>query len=137
MGVGPNYVLDKGFLATGATAYVAGNIALAAVGTGSMSTTLNTIGLSGANPTGLMVVVMEDLDTVRLATGKAFLDCRLLGIARVLCGATVVAGALVTSDATARAATAASTNKVLGRALTGGTVGLPIDVFLLPGVLAP
>lgn len=140
MGVGQNYVLDKGFLATGATAYVAGNIGALAAGSGSFASTFNTVGLAGLNPTGLMVVVMEDLDTVRLATGKAFINCALSGLVRVKCGATVTAGSRVTSDATSRAVNSAQTGtapakNVLGIALTGNTVGLDIDVLLTPGAV--
>jgi len=100
MGVGQNYVLDKGFLATGGTAYATGEIAKVIAGAGGFSTTLNsvvrntTLGVATTADT-LWVVVMEDLDTVRLATGKAFINCSMLGLARVLVGASVTAGKLL------------------------------------------
>lgn len=145
MGVGPNYVLDKAFLATGATAYATGEIGKVVVGTGSFTTTLNSVQRNttlvvATTADTLLVAIGEDLDTVRLATGKAFINCRVMGIARVLCGATVTAGKYVTSDATARAinvtkaAAGAQPIPVLGYALTGNTVGLPIDVLVTPGV---
>src|SRR6266496_1669149 len=136
MGVGQNYVLSKGFLATGATAYLTGEIGLAIVGGGSFTTTMNSVqrAVAVSGDTGLLVVIMEDLDTVRLATGKAFINCAIQGIVRVKCGATVVAGSRVRSDATSRAVNVARTVggpvPVLGIALTGNTVGLDIDVLL-------
>lgn len=61
------------------------------------------------------------------------------GILRVELGATVAAGALVMSDSTGRAITAATAgNQVLGRALLGGAVGniVPIRFFGGGGVVA-
>lgn len=144
MGVGPNYVLSKGFLATGSTAYAVGEVAKAAVGSAPFDKTLNTVARATSATTNgtaaeLLVVVMEDLDTVRLATTKAFINCQILGIARVQCGATVTAGSYVTNDATARvinvskAGAGAVPIQVLGLALTGNTVGLHVDVLLTPG----
>lgn len=145
MGVGPNYVLDKPFLATGATAYAFGEIVKLIAGSGSFSTTANSV-VRNTTATVLtttdvtLAVAQEDLDTVRLATGKAFINCRLMGIARVQCGATVTVGDHVTNDATARAVKAtraaggAQPIQILGIALSGGTVGQHIDVLLTPGV---
>lgn len=144
MGVGPNYVLDKGLLATGATAFALGEIGKAVVGTGAFVTTANavsraTTATTNATAGELLVVIMEDLDTVRLGTGKAFIDCRFLGIARVQLGATVTALSYVTNDATARAIAVtkaiagAIPTQCLGIALTGGTVGQHVDVLLTPG----
>lgn len=145
MGVGPNYVLDKGFLATGATAYVFGEIVKVVVGTGSFSTTMNSV-VRNTTATVLTTadtmlgVVQEDLDTVRLATGKAEVGVRLLGISRVQVGAAVTAGKYVTNDTTARAVAVtkaiagAQPVPVLGYALTGATAaGQFIDVLLTPG----
>lgn len=145
MGVGQNYVLDKGYLATGATAYATGEIAKATAGSGAFASTLNTVArattaTTNATAAELLVVVMEDLDTVRLGTGKAFINCAILGLARVQVGASVTAGSYVTNDATARAvpvtkATAgAIPTQCLGIAMTGNTtVGGFIDVLLTPG----
>ena len=144
MGVGPQYVLDKGFLATGATAYVFGEIVRAQAGA-VMTTTFNSIARATTatvltTTAELLGVVQEDLDTVRLATGKAEIGVRLLGIARVLSGAAVTAGTFVTNDATARAVTVtkaaggAQQTLLLGFALTGATAaGQYIDVLLTPG----
>ena len=126
MGVGPNYVLDKGFVATGATAYKFGEcVALSGDGTKvARATTAAT----------LVGVCYEDLDTTRLATGKAVIEVRLMGIARVLSGAAVAVNALVTNDTTARAVTATAGQPVLGKALTAATgAGEYIDVLLAVG----
>lgn len=141
MGVGPNYVLDKGLLATGSTAYAQGEIGVVTVGSGTMSSVANSVArATTAGEDTLMVVIQEDLDTDRLGTGKAFIDCRLLGIARVLTGGAVAALDRVTNDATARAVTAgqaaagAQPANVLGIALTTATAaGQFIDVLLTPG----
>lgn len=53
------------------------------------------------------------------------------GIVPVTAGATVAVGDLVMSDATGRVITATATNVIVGVALTGNTVGLPVDVLLL------
>lgn len=146
MGVGPNYGLDKGLRATGATAYAAGEIGKMTVGSGVYAAIANdvaraTTATTNAAASEVLVVIMEDLDAVRLATGKAFIDCRLYGIARVQCGATVAALDHVTNDATARAITVAKAAagavpiQCLGIALTGGTVGQHIDVLVIPGMV--
>lgn len=140
MGVGQNYVLDKGHLATGATAYAVGEIVTPIAGSGTLSTVLNSIQRATAANANIQYVVMEDLDTTRLATGKAVLDCRLMGIARVLTGAAVTKGTRVGNDTTARAVTVAQAGAgvvpkvVLGIALTDATAaGQFIDVLLTPG----
>lgn len=133
MGVGPNYGLSKGFLATGATAYAFGEIAtITAEATVARATTANVL-----TP---MVVVQEDLDTTRLATGKAFINCALEGIVRVAAGAAVAIGDRVTNDTTARAVTRARTaagsqpQPTFGIALTAASAaGDHIDVQLTPG----
>jgi hypothetical protein len=128
MGVGPNYVLDKGLVATGSTAYKFGEFV-----------TLSGDGTKCARATGagapIAFVSQEDLDTTRLATGKAVIDVRILGIARVLSGAAVAVGAKVSNDASARAVTggAAGTSSH-GIALTAATAANQyIDVLLTPG----
>lgn len=129
MGVGPNYVLDKGLVATGATAYKFGEfVALSGDGTKcARATTANTA----------IGVCYEDLDTTRLATGKAVIEVRLLGIARVLSGDAVAVGARVSNDTTARAVTATAGASCHGVALTAATgAGEYIDVLLSPGATA-
>ena len=136
MGVGPNYVLNKGLLATGAAAYVFGELGIQSGDGTSVARAVT------PNALGLLVVIQEDLDTVRLATGKAVINCSLLGIDRVVAGAAVAVGDRVTNDATARAETRARTIAgaqllpTFGVALTAASAaGQHIDVLLTPGAL--
>lgn len=145
MGVGPNYGMAKGFLATGSTAYTFGEIVKLQVGSGSFATTMNAIARATtatvtATTIEVLGVVSEDLDATRLGTGKAIIGVWLTDIARVLVGAAVTAGTAVTNDATARAisvtraAAGAQPTQILGIALTGATAaGQYIDVLLTPG----
>ena len=86
MGVGPNYVLDKGLVSTGAVAYALGELVVPS-GDGTKS--------ARATSAGALVVFvnMENCDAWRVQTGKAVLGTRILGIARVLAGAAVAVGA--------------------------------------------
>jgi hypothetical protein len=134
MGVGPNYVLDKGHLAQGATAYAFGELVVP--GTVEQSVTRATT--AGAM---FAYVCQEDVDATRIATGKVFVDCRMLGIARVIAGAAVAKSAKLTNDTSARAVTQAgavgSGAPVLGIALTAAAnAGDQIDVLLTPGATA-
>jgi hypothetical protein len=142
MGVGPNYGLDKGCLATGATAYQLGLVLkLIANPNSSLSTVANAVvQATTANDLGMLVICQEDLDTTRLATGKALIDCRFVGLSRVLAGAAVAIGDRVTNDATARAvprtraAAGAQPAATFGYALTSASAaGQYIDVWLTPG----
>ena len=132
MGVGPNYVLNKGFLATGATAYKFGEIVVPDTGeqTCKRATTASAAGFVG--------VCQEDLDTGRLATGKAIIGVALEGIVRVLTGAAVAKDSKVTNDATARAIVQAGAagSPTFGIALTASTgADQFIDVLLTPGAV--
>lgn len=131
-----DYVLDKGYIATGATAYVRGELA-----------TKDSTGKKVSRATVVdvltqIVPVGEDLDTTRLATGKVVINCKVLGVARVLSGAAILVDARVTNDATARAVPRAQTaggtapKPVFGIALTpASAAGQEIDVLLTPGAL--
>lgn len=131
MGVGPNYVLDKGYLVQGTTAILSGELAV----DGTVDQSVIRAGAAG----DVIGVFQETVDATRVTTGKVFADVRLLGIARVLCGGTVAKGDRLAADATARAITSARSiagalaPRVFGRALTAGTIGTYIDVLLTPG----
>jgi hypothetical protein len=134
MGVGPNYVLDKGHLATGSTAYAFGELVVPAAGEQSMQRATS----AGAP---FCYVCQEDVDATRLATGKVIADARILGIARVIAGAAVAKSSKLTNDATARAIVQAgavgSGAPVFGIALTAAAnAGDHIDVLLTPGATA-
>jgi hypothetical protein len=131
--MGPNFILDKGFLATGATAYAFGEpVVLTGDGT--------SIARAGTGAINVIGVCYEDLELVRLQTGKAIIDVRVLGIARVLAGAAIARDAKVGVDATCRAVTVtraaagAQPAAVFGIALTAATTaGDFVDVLLTPG----
>jgi hypothetical protein len=136
MGTGPNYVLDKGMLAQGATAYTFGEILVA--GTVTQSVARATV-VAGNNV--FLGVCQESVDAVKVTTGKVFVDTRILGISRVIAGGTITVGARVTNDASARAVAVtraiagAQPVHVLGIALTATTtVGEHVDVLLTPGL---
>jgi hypothetical protein len=127
-----NYVTDKGYLATGATAYLFGELVVVSGAAGTSCARATSAGAS------ILGVCQEDLDTARLATGKAVIGVRLLGIARVLAGVNnITYGAALTNDVTARAVIQAgavgSGAPTFGRALQpSANVGDQIDVLLTP-----
>lgn len=128
MGVGPNYVLNKGLLATGSTAYKAGEcVTLSGDGTKCARAT--------SAAAAVVFVCMEDLDTTRLATGKAVIGVGMQGIVRVLTGAAVAVKDKVANDATARAIPGGAAGTAsFGIALTAASAaGQYIDVLLTPG----
>jgi hypothetical protein len=131
--MGPNFVLDKGFRATGSTAYAFGEpVVLTGDGT--------TMARAGAGAANVVGINYENCDVDRVLTGKAILDVRVLGIARVLAGAAIARDARLGVDATcravtvARAAAGAQPAPIFGIALTAATAaGDQIDVLLTPG----
>jgi hypothetical protein len=146
MGVGPNYGLSKGFLATGATAYAQFEVVEVLLNTNTSLTSVanaikrSTTAVAAGDASRLFGVVQEALDTVKLGTGKALLGVELFGLTRVLCGAAVTALDRVTPDTTARvitvakAAAGAQPKQIVGIALTTTTAaGQYVDVLLTPG----
>jgi len=128
-----NYVLDKGYVATGATAYAFGELV---VPSGAAGTSVARA--TSAGSALILGVCQEDLDTTRLATGKAVIGVRLMGIARVIAGVNnITYGAALTNDTSARAVLQAgavgSGAPSFGRALSpSANVGDQIDVLLTP-----
>jgi hypothetical protein len=132
MGVGGNYILNKGFLATGTTGYIFGK-AVVASGAG----TSCAIAGAGAQVLG---VLQETVDDAKITTGKAVVDVALDGLCRVMVGAAVAVGDMLTTDSSARAITKAKAGagvqpgNIFARALTAATAANQmIDVQLLPG----
>jgi hypothetical protein len=131
--MGPNFVLDKGFRATGSTAYAFGEpVVLTGDGT--------QMARAGAGATNVIGICQEDCEVAKVLTGAAILGVRVLGISRVLAGAAIARDARVGVDATcravtvARAAAGAQPAPVIGIALTAATAaGDTIDVLLTPG----
>jgi hypothetical protein len=134
MGVGPNYVLAKGFLAQGSTAYGAGDLVIAgsveqSVARATSASTLVPLGVCG-----------EDIDVAKVLTGKAFINVNLLGIARVKCGAAVTKNSRITNDTSARgvaitrAAAGAQPQPCFGIALTAtSNANEFFDMLITPG----
>jgi hypothetical protein len=132
--MGPNHVLDKGFRTTGAVAYAFGEVV-----------TLSTDGTTIARDTtpgslGAKAIVQESIDAAKVTTGNAIINCRVLGISRVIAGAAIPLGSRVTNDANARAVAVtraiagAQPAAVFGQALTAAVnAGDQIDVLLTPG----
>lgn len=135
MGVGPNYVLSKGFLAqTPVTAYAKGLLVIQ--GTVEQSV----ITLSAASSLVPFGVIADDIDATKIATGKAIIGIDLLGISRVKCGGVVTKGDRITNDSTSRGITQARTagasqpQPVFGIALTTTTAANQFfDMLLTPG----
>jgi hypothetical protein len=132
MGLGPNYVLNKGHLATGGSvAYQAGRFVVA-TGDG---TKCAKAAAAGVRVRG---VCMEDVDADKVATGKVVVNVAMLGIVRVVSGAAVAVDASVTTDNQGRAVTTAVGNTQAGVAMTAATeAGQSIDVLLTPAGTVP
>jgi hypothetical protein len=133
MGVGPNYVLNKGMLAQGTSAYTFGELVI----DGSVEQSVARATSAGADVSG---VVQETVDATRVTTGKVFVNVAYLGMVRVLTGAAVAKRDRLTNDTSARAVPSARTaagsqpKQVFGIALTAATgANQYIDVLLTPG----
>lgn len=131
MGAGPNFVLDKGFIANGTTEYKVGE----AVAQDTAAQSIKRIGAAAAG-TDVVMVCMEAVDAAKLAAnaGKVVLRARMLGIARVLAGANYAKGARLTTDATSRFVTQTGAgDPVVAIALEANTTGNLGEVLLTPG----
>jgi hypothetical protein len=130
MGVGPNYVLDKGMHAAGTAAYVAGHFV-------KLTTNVQEVTMTAAANDVVFGVVQENVDAAKVTTGKVTVDVRVLGITRVEASVAIAIGQKVApaADATGRAKVAATGNTPAGIALTAATAaGDYIDVLLTPGM---
>lgn len=127
---GPNWVLDKGFIANG----VIRQFRCVEVVTTNKDLCTEVDG-SGDFVLGIS---QEDVPaTPATDIGKRVIDIRLMGISRAIAGAAVTIGARVQSDAEGRvvALVAAGTRNAVGVALTAaGAAGDHINVLLTPGV---
>lgn len=145
MAGGGNYVLDKGYpvLSTYNSSSTNGVTRYRAVKF-SVSGSLACIDLNVAASTLNLGIVQEDVDAVKVATGKAVADVRLLGISKmyVQTGTSIALGSRITVGNAGGAVLAATGNLVLGicvgMTVPGGTVaaGDLIDVLLVPGYIA-
>ena len=130
MGLGPNYVLDKGLLVQGSAAVVAGTAYQ--LGTVDQSATPHT-----ATNQRSIGVALENVDAAKVATGKVFAAFRILGIARMLCGAGVTRNGRVSPDAAGKVINSAASSIPIGIALSTTTASDQwVEVLLTPGMPA-
>jgi hypothetical protein len=147
--MGPNYVLDKGFYVDPATvnqqAFVAA--AISGVSQGSTNTlgdtvlTASTAQAGGAVNSPFIGVYQETLDAAKIATGKATVQVRILGISRAISNgaAALVPGdrVIIETAATGRFTKAAAVagTPVVGIAMTpaAASAGAVFDLLLTPG----
>jgi hypothetical protein len=147
---GPNFVLDKGFLVDSAAANVqAFRFAKFATATTGNKVTTSAAPTPQATATpplaaefilGVYQDELVGMDAAKVATGKATINVRMIGITRCIAGAAVPIGSQVTSDSTGRAVvipalTAGQSTWQAGIALTAAaSAGDLIDVLLTPGL---
>lgn len=123
--MGPNEVLDKGYIATGETP-----LFTIVKQTGVESAELNTT--AGGDWLG---VAQEEPNAEDVAAGRVF-RIRLLGISRVVAAGVIARRTKVTSNALGQAVAASPGQHVVGIALTESTAeGDWINVLLTPGVV--
>lgn len=134
-GAGANFVLDKGLpvLSTYNSSAAAGVLANRLV----FFSTGGAIDLNPTSTTRSVGVVMENIDAVKVATGKAIADVRLLGIATVLCttAASVVLGSVVSPTTSGGVKLAVTTNVPVG--IVVGITGTLADGNLIQVLLTP
>lgn len=141
---GSNYVLDKGFpvLSTYNSSAAAGVLAFR--GVKQNTTGLIDLAVDAVATNGNIGVVQENVDAVKVATGKVIADVRLMGITKVVVGVAtgITLGKRVMIGTGGAAILAATTGSqvlgiVVGTDPSAGTVaaGDLIDVLLTPGVL--
>jgi hypothetical protein len=130
--MGPNFVLDKGFLATGAAAYTAGEFVV-------LVTPGDQVARATSANSRCIGLVTDSVEAAKVTTGKAQVSIRILGIGRALAGGAIAIGDRVATDASARVVTKAQAaagvqpTPVVGTALTAATaIGDMIDVLLTP-----
>ena len=126
---GPNYVLDKGFLAGGAITKYRG-VELGANETVTQANAVND---------RVLGICQEEVSAGDATNGR-IVDIRLLGISRCIAGAAVTIGNLVTIDGSGRVVNSpvavGTAYAVVGIALqTAANAGDHIDVLLTPGVV--
>jgi hypothetical protein len=133
---GSDHILTKGALVTGSAAYKLGDLLI-------LSTASTTypfqVAKSTASTDRIIGVANEALDVGKVTTGKAFIGVNMLGVCKVIAGASLSQGARVmpgASGTAAQAITAATaTNIPFGLALTAaGAQGDIIDVLLTPNL---
>lgn len=137
---GAQCILDMGWKVL--STYNSSNAAGVTKFRGVKPATGDTIDLNVAATTIGFGIVQEDVDQVKVATGKVVANVRVLGVSKMVVqtATSIAIGSLVTCGSAGGAIIAASTNKVVGIVIGApGTIaaGDYIDVLLTPGLVAP
>jgi hypothetical protein len=142
---GQDHILSKGFLATGSAAYVFGQLVVPVAGTVLDPNQMNIAGTTWAAgalpPLGL---VQENLDLVKVQTGKAYASVAFAGLAFGIAFGAIAVGAVVVPDTTTGGRLKTPTVALsatfqglpaVGIAMTAATTAGDIfSVFLTPGM---
>lgn len=124
-----DHILAKGHKATTGKAYTRGQVV--------KLTAFQTIDVATAATDMVIGVCIEDVDQVKVDTGKVVLGVDVMGVTRCIAGAVPIAvGARVTVGAGGKiTSTIATGNTQVGIALgAAATINDEIDVLLTPGV---
>jgi hypothetical protein len=138
--MGPNHVLDKGFkVAAAATNVVFGRACkFNAADTGDVVTTSGAPATPAVSADYVVGIYQETLDAAKVATGKATVGVRVIGVSRAIAGGAVAKGDPVTSDANGKLVAVgvnAGVRWQVGIAWTAAAAdGDSFDVLLTPGV---
>jgi hypothetical protein len=141
---GQDHILAKAFLCTGASAYVFGQLVVPVAGTTldpnqMVQATLAAGGAFAATPLGLC---QENIDLVKVQTGKAYASVALAGIAFGIAGAAIAMGAAVIPSGAVVGQLLTATPSAAGRPQVGvaltpaTTIGDIFSVLLTPGARA-
>ena len=123
--MGPNYVLDKGFLALATTPL------WTAVKFGSSDDSVTPV-----TATTDLTLGIAQMSCAAADAGKLIIDVRILGISRCLAGGTITRGQRVKVTATGTmVATAGADENVVGIAMGSAVLNDQFDVLLTPGVM--
>jgi hypothetical protein len=123
--MGPNYVLDKGFLAQATT------VQFTAVKFGTTDDSVTPVTGTGDDVLGIAYEACAAADA-----NKRVIDVRILGIARCIAGGSITRGNKVKVTATGTLiATTADADKVVGIAMNTAVSGDQFDVLLTPGLM--
>jgi hypothetical protein len=103
--MGPNTIYEKGFkVAAAATNVAFGRMCkFNAADTGDVVTTSGAPAAPAVAADYIVGVYQETLDAAKIATGKATVATRVMGVSRMVAGAAITKGTPFTSDATGRA----------------------------------
>lgn len=126
---GPNYILDKGYVVAAAATGV--DFALAVMFADAAG---KTVQLTTGATVFTVGVAQDTIDDAKIATGKAVVNVRMIGITRAVAGAAFAVGVPMAPTAAGKFITAVATNRVCGVALTPAAAdGDHFNMLLLPG----